>query len=51
MWSIAICSKSTKGSTEDQVEKDGSNDDCGEAMHFRENAKRCGYIIYTVRSG
>ena len=43
-------SESIKGSTENDAEKDGINDDCGEAMHFRENAKRCGYVIYTVSS-
>ena len=31
----------------DDAEKDGPNDDC-DVMHFRENSKRCGYVVYTV---
>jgi len=48
---VNLYRESIKRSSEDHVEKDGgSNDDCGEAIHFRENAKRCGYVIYTVSS-
>ena len=40
----------TEVSNEDDIMKDGAGDDCSEVKHFRENAKRSGYIIYTVSS-
>ena len=38
----------TEFSNKDDLVKDGAGDDCSEVKHFRENAKRSGYIIYTV---
>ena len=33
---------------DEDVEKDGANS-YGEKIHYRENLKRSGYVIYTVR--
>ena len=33
---------------DEEVEKDGANTYCGK-IHYRENLKRTGYVIYTVR--
>ena len=34
---------------EDDVEKDGRADSYSEKIHYRENLKRTGHVIYSVR--